>query len=359
MSATATRTVTSAFIKVPYQVEYRQVELPAPGPGQILLDVLACGICGYDMEIGQALANEFQAFGHEITGIVREVGHGVTNVKVGDQVALESSSFCGVCELCRNGRVDLCAKAPGFWSGPTMGFAEQMLAPAGCAVPTGDMDPMAAVLAEPCGVALDMVKTAEIGMTDRVLVVGTGAIGLMALAIARRFTTGLLVAANRSAGKLDIAKRLGADATVCLAETPLAECGQPYGGFDRILVTTPPQVLPDCISAAAYGGYIVFIGSDFINGGTVAIDTHALHFGKKQLRSSMASPAIYFPQALHMLRTGVVPCREIVSHRFPLSQLREGIRVVQEERDTVRKVVIVPDKQLDRMALNLECYAKA
>ena len=184
----------------------------------------------------------------------------------------------------------------------------------------------------------------QIGLSDRVLVVGTGAIGLMALAIARRRTTGPVVAYNRSHSKLDIAKQLGADAVFSTEDMPLAECGQSFGGFDRILITAPPQTIPDAISAAAYGGYIVFIGSDFKGGGVVPIPTHALHFGKKQLRSSMASPAIYFPEALHLLRTGIVPAATIISHRFPLSQLAEGIRVMREERETVRKVMVVPDK---------------
>ena len=338
-------TVTSAYLQKPYQVSFHQVPLAAPGQGEVLIDVLACGICGYDMEIAQSLAENPQPAGHEIVGIVRAVGPGVTHVQVGEQVALESGSFCGDCAECRNGRVDLCHHGIGFWSGKSMGFSDALLAPARNAVPAPDIDPLAAVLAEPCGVAVDMIKTAEIGLTDRVLVVGTGPIGLMALAIARRVTTGPLVAANRSTGRLAKARRLGADAVFSTRDTSLTEISKNYGGFDRILVTAPPQVIPDCVSAAAYGGYIIFIGSNFVGGGTIQLDTHALHFGKKQLRSSFASPALYFPEALHLLRTGVVPPAEIVSHRFPLSRLEEGIRTMRDERDTVCKVAIMPDSR--------------
>jgi L-iditol 2-dehydrogenase len=218
-----------------------------------------------------------------------------------------------------------------------------MIVPTRAVVPAPDIDPMAAVLAEPCGVALDMVKVAEIGITDRVLVVGTGPIGLMAIAIARRLTTGPLVAANRSESKLETATRLGADAVVSTKGISLAKCGEPYGGFDKVLITAPPQLIPDAITAAAYGGYIVFIGSDFRGGGVVPIDTHALHFGKKQLRSSFASPALYLPQVLHLLRSNAVPASEIVSHRFPLSKMGEAIRTVREDREAARKVVVIPD----------------
>jgi L-iditol 2-dehydrogenase len=340
--ATTTR---AAYIQVPFQVTFRQVDLPAPGPSEVLLEILACGICGFDMENAESLATEAKAFGHEICARVRAVGPGVTHVHPGDQVALESSSFCGVCDTCRNGRVDLCNKGAGFWSQPAMGFAEAMIAPACACVPAPNMDPLAAVLAEPCGVAVDMIKVADIQLTDRVLVVGAGPIGLMALAIARRLTCGPVVAANRSTGKLAIAQRLGADAAVSTSDVALPELAKTYGGFDKILLTAPPGLIPDCVTAAAYGGYIVFIGSDFRAGGTIALDTHALHFGKKQLRSSFASPAVYLPEALHLLRTGVVPAPEIISHRYPLSQLPEAIAFVRDERDAVCKVAVVPDGQ--------------
>ena len=103
-AADVKRKVTAARIQAPFQVSFRQVELAAPGPGEVLLDVLAAGICGHDMEIAATLAKQPTAWGHEICGRVREVGAGVSHVKPGDQVALESSSFCGDCADCRNGR---------------------------------------------------------------------------------------------------------------------------------------------------------------------------------------------------------------------------------------------------------------
>lgn len=340
--ADATRTVKAAYVQAPFQVRLREVELPPPGPDEALVEVLACGICGYDLEIAAELATEPRPFGHEIVGIVREVGERVSHVKPGDQVALESSSFCGYCERCRDGRVDLCRHSVGFWGGVSQGFAEAMLTPAKSAVPAPDMDPLAAMLAEPAGVALDMVKVAEIGLSDRVLVVGPGAIGLMALALARRLTAGLLVAAGRSAAKLEVAKRLGADAVVNTRETPLAECGKPYGGFDRVLVTAPPQTLPECLEAADFGGYVVFMGYDWGPGGTISLDTTRMHLNKQQLRSANDSPALLLPEALRLLRAEAIPWREIVSHRFPLSRLEEALRV-KRENPAALKVAVLPD----------------
>lgn len=338
-----TRTVTAAYVQAPFRISFRQVELPPPGPGEILLEVTACGICGHDLEIASELAKEPRAFGHEIAGIVAEVGEGVSNVQVGDPVALESSSFCGTCETCRNGRVDLCPHPVGFWGGVSQGFAEAMLTPAKSAVPAHGLDPTAAMMGEPAGVALDMIRLAEIGLTDRVLLVGAGAIGLMALPVVRRLTAGPVVAAGRAAGKLAVAQRLGADAVVNTNETPLAECGKPYGGFDKVLVTAPPRTLPDCLEAAAYGGYVVFIGFDWGPGGVISLDTTRMHAGKKQLRPSMDSPALYVAQGLELMRRGVIPAEVIVSHRFPLSRLEEAIATMRDDRENARKVAVIPD----------------
>ncbi len=336
-------TAKAAYVQKPFQVSYKEVKLRRPGAQEARIEVLACGICGYDMEVAEFLADKPCAIGHEVVGIVREAGSDVTHVKVGDQVVLESGSFCCDCALCRNGRVDLCNKGAGIWKEPAMGFSEAMIAPARAIVPAPDIDPLAAVLAEPCGVGIDIVKVAEIGLTDRVLVVGAGPIGLMALAIARRRTTGALVAADRVKGRLEVAKRLGAEDVIVAGENALVKYAEKHGAFDRILITAPPMVIPECITAAAFGGYLVFIGSDFKGGGVVPIDTHAVHYGKKQLRASFASPALYLPEALHLLRTGIVPAGEIVSHKFPLSKLQEAMQYIREHRDTTYKVAVIPD----------------
>ena len=341
--AESKRNVTAACIQAPFQVSFRQVELTAPGAGEVLLDVLAAGICGHDMEIAATLAKQPTACGHEICGRVREVGVGVVQVKPGDQVALESSSFCGDCADCRNSRPDLCRHVVGFWGRPAMGFADAMLTPARSCVPAGGMTPEVAALAEPCGVAYDMVKLAEIGVTDSVLVVGGGAIGLMALAIARRRTSGRLVVAERAQGKRNIALALGADTAFDPREQPLREAGKTLGLFNKVLVTAPPQLIPDSLATLAYEGFCVYIGFDWSAGGVIALDTTSMHLGKQQLRASFASPAVYLPMALELLRNGTVPGDQLISHRFPLSRLQDAINLLRTDRETTCKIMVIPD----------------
>jgi L-iditol 2-dehydrogenase len=333
----------AARIQAPFRVTFERVELAAPGPGEALLDVLATGICGHDMEIGATLAQDAKPFGHEVCARVREVGTGVTHISPGDQVALESSSFCGTCAACRNARPDLCRNLIGFWGRPAMGFSDAMLTPARACVPAPGLKPEAAALAEPVGVAYDMVKIADIGMTDRVLIVGGGAIGLMALALVRRRTAGTVAVAERALGKRSVARELGADLVFDPREKPLAEAGKPHGGFHRVLVTAPPQLLPDAMATLAYEGICVYIGFDWGDGGKVAFDTTAMHLGKQQLRASFASPAVYLPIALDLIRSGTIPAGTLISHRFRLSRLQEAINLLRNDRETTRKVIVIPD----------------
>lgn len=343
-------TATAAYVTAPYAVEFRHVPLRPVGPHDVLLDVLATGICGYDMEIAGHLAAEPRPFGHETCCRVREIGSCVSHVAVGDTVVLESSAFCGDCAVCRNGRVDLCRNLLGIGAEPVQAFADALVAPARVVVPAVGLHPTVAALAEPCGVAVDMIRLAEIGMTDRVLVVGAGPIGLMALAMARKATCGEVVAVDSNPGRLAIASQLGADAVYRRSEAPLPEIGRRHGGFHALLVSAPPSSLPGAIAAAAYEGRVVFIGFDWGEGGKVTIDTTAMHLGKVQLRPSFASPALFLPMALDLLRAGVVPGETIISHRFPLSRLGDALRTVASERDTTRKAMVIPDARFAELA---------
>jgi len=334
----------AAYVKAPYQFELRDVKLGKPGPGQVLLSVKACGVCGTDaVHVAGVQAKEWQAFGHEIAGVIEEVGPGMKEVKPGDSVVLESSSFCRSCSLCRDGRVDLCAGAPHFWGQPAMGFSEKMLAPIECVVPFTGLDFDAASLAEPLGVAIDLVKTAEIGMDDNVVVIGPGPIGLMALALARRRTSGVIWLAGNSHSKarMRAGKKLGADELIHADKTPLEEYA--FGRrITRILDTAPPRTLQTAIKVAAKGAVIAYIGIEYGEGAAISFDANDFHFKKLQLRASFASPALYFPMALEFLKLGRIDADLLISHRFPLKEIEQAVRTAAEDKAKAIKVVVNP-----------------
>ncbi|WP_181376743.1 zinc-dependent alcohol dehydrogenase [Paenibacillus agaridevorans] len=339
--------IRTAYLKSPWQCTLRTIDLPNEIPeGHVLIRVEACGICGTDLSNAAEGTADWQPFGHEIAGVIHELGSNCEGLNVGDRVVLESAGFCGRCDLCRKGRVDLCNKAPHFWhAGPSMGFSEYMFAPACGVVRYEGLTPEAASLAEPAGVALDMVKTADIQHGDRVCVIGPGPIGLMAIPMALRSgaVKVVCIGRTRNQARLEAAARLGAE--VLATDLSLIEHDELHRQFDRVLVTAPVSIIPEAISLLAYGGIISYIGIG-AGSGTIQFDANDFHYRKLQLRSSFASPALYYPIVLNMLKNGTIPSDIIISHRLPLKDIQEAMTLCKEDKGQIVKVVVVPETDM-------------
>jgi L-iditol 2-dehydrogenase len=323
------------------EVFLKDVAMPALKPDAIRLRVAACGICGTDLHWNSKPAKD-SPFGHEVAGAVLEVGTAVTNMKTGQNVALESSSACGQCNACRNMQQELCPNLRVFWgAGPGLGFAEEMIAPAQCAVPYEGMKPEIACLSEPLGVAIDVLRLSDVGVDANVLVIGAGPIGLMiAQLVKRRGARRLFVAdVKRQVRRLALAKQFGADDVVTVDETPVSKFQ--YGcPIDRILVTAPPPALPETFDLAAKGGIVTFIGLGEGDKATCSFDANKFHFKKLQLRASFAAPAMFTPLALTYLKEGVIDGEALISHRFPLADIAKAVRTANEANAV--KVVVMP-----------------
>lgn len=335
----------AAYVQAPFRFEIRDVDVPDPGPGQVLVDVTACGVCGTDVHWAAVRAAEPQPFGHEIAGTVAAVGAGVTGLAVGDTVCLESGAFCGRCTQCRNGRVDLCRSAPPMGAGgPALGFSDRMLAPADHVVPAPGLPPEAAALAEPLGVAQDLLRTSGTEWDDDVLVVGPGPIGIMAVALARSMGARTVVVAARDAGsrRARLARDWGADDVVSTSDVAFSEMGGRFGAFRRILVTAPPSVVGPAMAAAAFGATITYIGIDHSPGATITVDADDFHFRKLQLRASHASPALWLPRSVDLLTRGVIRWEDLVTHQVPLAEVDRAVGLVGGDDKDAIKVVVRP-----------------
>lgn len=322
------------------RVFLKDIERPDLKPDDIRVRIDACGICGTDLHIMPGEAKE-QPFGHEVAGTIVEVGARVTGLEVGQRVVLESSSACGRCANCRDARQELCLDIQSFWSSPSLGFAEEMISPAICAVPYEGVAPGIACLQEPLGVAIDMVRLAEIGPHSNVLLIGPGPIGLMALQLARHAGARQLFVSGRTRNRparVELAKRLGADAFFDIDECPLEDYN--FGcEIDRVLVTAPPRTLAGAVNVAAKGGIISYIGIEYGDGAMCSFDANEFHFKKLQLRGSFAAPALYGPTALRYLREGVVDGEALISHRYPLNKLSEAYETAQKDPAAVKVIV--------------------
>ncbi len=319
------------------EVILRKKQQRALNPREIRLKVEACGICGTDL-YGEE--EDFSPFGHEVAGEIIECGCGVDFLSVGRKIVLDSATPCGRCSSCKDGKQELCEDIQSFFYSQEFGFAEEMIAPGESAIPYRDLSPSAATLQEPLGVAIDMVRLAEISKDSNVLIIGLGPIGLMAAALVKRANAKRVFVSDfkEKRARIELAKKWGADTFV----DPKDIADYDFNCLlDRVLVTAPPPALPAAFSAACKGAIVSFIGIGHGDAAFCRFDANAFHFKKLQLRASFASPALFGPQALRYLADGTVRGEELISHTFALKRIKDALDTARESSDAL-KVVVIP-----------------
>jgi L-iditol 2-dehydrogenase len=334
------------YVKAPFDFELREGELGEIGDDEVLIRVKACGICGSDMTSAKTGAADWEPIGHEISGIIVRKGSRVRHVEEGSSVTLETSTYCRTCEWCRDGRYDLCNQGPSFWGRNfSMGFAEYIVAPKEVVVPFEGLSFAVASLVEPLGVAVDLTETVDIRMGDDVLVLGLGPIDLMALRLAKLRGARKIYAAahSHSVKRIETALAFGADEIIYTDKAPLETYAFDRGGVDRVLVTAPPATIPSTFKATRTGGVIGFIGIEFGAGANITFDANEFHFKKLQLRASHATPALFFPKCIELLKTGVVDGGALVTHTFGLERFAEAMKELRDDRGSAIKMVMVND----------------
>lgn len=330
----------SAFKTKKNGIVIKDFQLAAIKADEIRIKVNACGICGTDLHYEQQ-GDEDTQFGHEIAGSILETGSAVSGLKIGDKVVLDSATPCGRCNNCRNKRQDLCTDVKSFFCINSFGFAEEMLAPAICAIPYSGISPEVASLQEPLGVAIDLFKLTDISINSNVLIIGAGPIGLMAATLAKQTGARRVFVSDfkdRSA-RFSMAQNIGIDAWHDPSDTALAEFD--FGcNIDRIMVTAPPVTLPSAFAAAADGAIISFIGIGGKGKEKITFDADVFHFKKLQLRASFASPALYGPLALQYLQEGIIDGESFISARFTLDEIAKAMEAATAP--DALKVVVIP-----------------
>ncbi len=340
----------SAYVKSPWLFELRDVPVGNPGVGQLLVQIKACGICGTDLHTADRTALDWQAFGHEMAGLVVEVGEGVSRFVPGDRVALNTAAPCGKCPVCLpqpygKGKPELCRTPASYWGGPQMGFGEYIISPHESAVLIPDAMPFdVASMVEPMGVSIDLVETAEVGCGDNVLIIGAGPLGLGAITVAKNAGAGHIAVAVKSTytARCEAALALGADEIIEIDITPLTDYD--FGQYqpDKILVTSPPQSILDAIAIAPFGATIAYIGIAWGPGSVISFDADDFHFKRLSLKASFASPDTQSAKSLRTLQAYPELGRELISHRFKLDELEAMMHLAHTDRGrTVKKMVMV------------------
>ncbi len=248
----------------------QEVDKPVPGPEDVLIRVNKVAICGTDLHIynwdewAQKNVPVPNIVGHEYIGVIEEVGELVTAVAVGDRVSGEGHIMCGVCRNCRAGRGHLCRDTKGVGVNRAGAFADYVCIPAENAyrIPDQICDEIASLL-DPLGNAVHTALSFDL-IGEDVLITGAGPIGAMATAVARHVGARHIVVTDINAGRLELARQLGATRCVLAGQEDLHDVMDEldmHEGFDVGLeMSGNASALSDLINTINHGGKIALLG---------------------------------------------------------------------------------------------------
>lgn len=329
-------------------VELIERQVPEPGPGEVLLRVDAASICGTDLHLFQwdewAAENLVppRILGHELAGTVVGIGPGVSRVREGDLVGVESHLFCWECAQCQRDEMHLCRDLRVIGVHVDGGFAEHVVIPEANAVESNGLDPAVVALQEPMGNAVHAAFAEPIeGRT--VLVTGCGPIGLCAVGIARAAGAALVVATDTEPYRLDLARTMGADLALDASDPGTEARIMEATGGDGVEVVLEmsgsPRALDQALRVITRGGRISLLG---IFNGAVPIELSESVIMQGLRLHGIFGRRIYdtWERTQALLRSGALDVTPIITHRLDLSEWPKAFELLASRH--AGKVVLLP-----------------
>lgn len=299
------------------------------GPGEVVIDVRACGVCGSDTFLQAGGFGSVMPIvpGHEAAGVVAGLGSGVEGLSVGQPAALYYIRHCGVCRWCRAGRMNLCLQVQRMGVDFDGAFAEQVVVRQENVIPVDvNLDPAtAAVLTDAVATpyhALTRVAQAMAGET--VVVFGVGGLGSNGVQLAAHLGC-RVIAVSRSRHKLELATRLGADVTIEAGDDVVSRIREVTGpsGPDVVLQTVGSATVDEqAIAAAGNGCRVVLVGSSTTPFCTRSVD---LIWRELSVQGSRGFVPDDIRDVIALHRRGAITTDHLVTRRRPLSEVNEAL----------------------------------
>jgi len=339
----------AAFMTAIDKMEIRDIEVPVPKAGEVLVNLEYIGICGSDVSYfhkgrcGDAVVEGDFILGHECAGTVVGLGEGVTSHKIGDRVALEPGLSCGTCEFCKTGRYNLCADVIFFATPPVQGcYCNYVTFPADMAFKLPDnITTKEGALIEPLAVGIHAANLGDIKMGDSVLILGAGCIGLVTLLACKAYGATDITVVDVVPKRLEFAKKLGAARVINAAETDvIAEIDKltDGAGVDKVMEAAGSSatfgMTPFVVKR---GGVIVLIGIPPED--EVSYNFAKIMFKEARIESIFRYRNIY-PQAIAAVSGGLIDISGIVTHEFDFDDIQHAFECAINNKDEIVKAVI-------------------
>jgi len=328
-------------------VRLQEMPKPTAGPGEVLVKVVASGICGSDVMEWYRIKRAPLVLGHEIAGDIVEVGAGVERYHVGDRVFVSHHVPCNSCRHCLSGHHSTCdmLRTTNFHPG---GFAEFIRVPKinvdrGVFVLPAEMTYDEAVFIEPLACVVRGFRMSRFEPGQTVLVLGSGIAGLLNIKLAKALGAGRIIATDVSDFRLDAAKRFGADAVVNGTEDVPALVRKANGGraADFVIVCTGAlQAATQSFKCIDRGGTILMFAPPS-PGAEVVVPFADLWKDEVTITTTYAGSPKDIEQAIELIRSRRVHVTDMISHRFGLADAGKGFQLVAKAEDSI-KVVIEP-----------------
>ena len=330
---------------------YEDAPMPQTGPDDVLIQVKACGICGSDVHgmdgsTGRRLPPVIM--GHEAAGVIATVGAGVTAWKSGERITFDSTIYCGRCEFCRRGRINLCdnRRVLGVSCDEYRrhgAFAEFVAVPQRILYRLPDAISFEqAAMVEALSVAVHAVERTPLSLNDTVVVVGAGMIGLLVIQVARAAGCGRLIAVDIDQGKLDLARRLGADvalnADACEAPEEVKKLTQGRGADVAFEVVGVTATVKTAVSSLRKGGSLTLVGNILP---VVELPLQAVVTRQLSLIGTCASCGEY-PACLDLIARGAVSVDALISATPPLLEGAAWFDRLYRKEPGLMKVILKP-----------------
>ena len=329
----------------------RDVPEPNLSPCDVLVQVKACGICGsdvhgYDGSTGRRIPPLIM--GHEAAGVIAEVGAEVRDFHVGDRVTFDSTVSCGKCRFCETGEVNLCDNRQVLGVACDEyrrdgAFAEYVAVPAHIVYKLPELFTYErAALIEAVSIAVHAAKVSEIKQGSTAVVVGAGMIGLLAIQAFRIFGCKRILAVDLEQGKLDIARRLGADETFLATDPEIHSHLKAANGGQEVdiaidVVGTQKSILT-AIETVRRGGTVTFIGN---LAAMVEIPLQKIVTRQLRLLGSCASAGEY-KECIALMTSGAINVDPLISALAPLYEGAEWFERLYNREPGLMKVILQP-----------------